>query len=69
MHRGKPATLEAYKGSTKGGTAWMEAWLSWVPAPAPRVAPGLVGGYPTPVNVQPELVMALVGMALSCRGR
>ena len=52
-----------------GLPAWEEAWLSLTPAPAPRVVPRAGEGHPTPVSVQHELVMALVGMALSCRRR
>ena len=52
-----------------GLPTWAEAWSSLTLAPAPRVLPRAGEGHPRPVSVQHELVMALVGMALSCRGR
>lgn len=53
----------------RGVPAWVGAWASCAPACSLRVGPGSGGLGTTGARTQAELVMALVTMALSCRGR
>ncbi len=53
----------------RGVSAWVQGWASCAPACRAPTEPAAGGVSTTGTRTQAELVMALVTMALSCRGR